>query len=108
MKQGKILLVAAALTALFCLAMNAASYADDGVHSRDAVCPAGAASCKVVIITPQEMQSLEGPGMIFDSAAWANRANLQGVVDAWKQKIANSPNGVTAPAPAPKEDKPKK
>lgn len=27
MKQGKILLVAAALTALFCLAMNAAAYA---------------------------------------------------------------------------------
>ena len=103
MKQGKILLVAAALTALFCLAMNAASYASD-----TPTCPAGAASCKVVIITPQEMQSLEGPGMIFDSAAWANRANLQGVVDAWKQKIANSPNGVTAPAPAPKEDKPKK
>lgn len=97
MKQGKILIAAAALTAIFMLAMNAAAYAQD--------CPAGAPSCKVVLISPQELQSLEGPGMIFDSAAWANRANLQGVVDAWKQKIANSPDGKV---PAPKKDEPAK
>jgi hypothetical protein len=99
MKQGKILLVAAALTALFCLAMNAAAYADD--------CPAGGGTCKIVTITQSEMQSLTGPGMIFDSAAWANRANLQGVVDAWKAKIAASPDGTVKPAPeaAKKQDK---
>ena len=103
MKQGKILLVAAALTALFCLAMNAASYASDAT-----VCPAGAPSCKVVIITPQELPSLTGPGMIFDAAEFANRFQLSGLVAAWKLKLANSPDGVVMPAPAPKKDEPKK
>jgi O-glycosyl hydrolase len=95
MNSGKIWLVAAALTFTFMLVMNA--LAED--------CPAGAKSCKVVTMTDQEIQSLEGPGAVFDSAAWANRANLQAVVDAWKQKIAASPAGVVkTPEPEKKPE----
>lgn len=101
MKQGKILLVAAALTAVFCLAMNALAYAED--------CPPGVTSCKVVIMTDQEIQSLIGPGLIMDSAEWANRANLSAAVAAWKQKIASSPSGTVKAPPAPeKKEAPKK
>jgi hypothetical protein len=99
MKQGKILLTAAFLTAVFCLAMNALAYAED--------CPPGVSSCKIVVMSPQEIQSLEGAGLIFDSAEWANRANLAAAIAAWKQKIASSPDG-KVPAPPIKEDKPKK
>lgn len=97
--NAKGLGVAIGLTGLFFLAMNALARAED--------CPAGAPSCKVVIMTPQEIQSLEGAGLIFDSAEWANRANLAAAISAWKQKIASSPDG-KVPAPPIKEDKPKK
>ena len=106
MKQGKILLVSAALTALFVLAMNAASRAEDVPIE----CPKGAPSCKIVIMTPQEIQTLEGAGLIFDSAVWANRANLSQAIDQWKAKIAGSANGhvtvdVNANPAAKKQDK---
>lgn len=98
MKPGKILIVGSSLTALFMLAMNAATRAED--------CQPNSGGCKIVVMTPQEVQSLEGPGLIFDSAVWANRANLQGIVDAWKQKIASSPDGAVKPVPeAKKQDR---
>ena len=93
--------VAIGLTGLFFLAMNAASRAEG---MGEIPCPSNAASCRIVIMTDQEIQTLEGPGLIFDSATWANRANLSDAINAWKQKIANAPAGVVAkPAPAPKE-----
>lgn len=104
--EDKFLLGGATVVLALMLALHAAS-ADDGVHSRDNVCPAGGGACKIVVITESELKSLTGPGMVFDSATWANRANLQPVVDAWKQKIADSPNGIVMPAPE-KKDAPKK
>lgn len=85
--------IAIGLTGLFFLAMNALAYAED--------CPPPATSCKIVVMTDQEIQSLTGPGLIFDSATWANRANLSDAITAWRQKIANSPNGVAAKTAAP-------
>ena len=104
MKQGKILLVAAAMTAAFMLVMNGVSRAD----SVPIECPAGAASCKVVVMTADEINTLTGAGLIFDSALWANRANLSAALDAWRNKIASAPNGNVKPAEAKKQEPPKK
>ena len=97
MNQEKWLLGSALVVAAMALSLNAAR--------ADYVCPPPATSCKVVIVTPQELQSLEGPGMIFDSAVFANRMQLTGLVEAWKQKIEASPAGVVKPAESPKEPK---
>jgi len=101
--NAKGLGVAIGLTVLFFLAMNALAYAD-GLG--EIPCPVPSTSCKIVVMTDQEIQSLTGPGLIFDSAVWANRANLSDAINAWKQKIANAPSGVVA-KPAPSADKPK-
>lgn len=102
MKQGKILLVAAALTAAFMLVMNGVSRADNVPIE----CPAGAPSCKLVVMTPDEINTLTGAGLIFDSALWANRANLSAALDAWRNKLANAPNGnVKKDEPAKKQDR---
>ena len=98
MKQDKILLVAAALTAAFMLVVNGVSRADNVAIE----CPAGAPSCKVVIMTPDEINTLTGAGLIFDSSEWANRANLSAAIAAWRNKIASAPNGNV------KKDEPKK
>jgi hypothetical protein len=97
MTHGKLLLTGATIALIAALAIQAARAED---------CPPNSGGCKVVVMTPQEVQSLEGPGLIFDSAIWANRANLQGAIDAWKQKIASSPDGIVKPAPeAKKQDR---
>jgi len=61
-------------------------------------CPHGAASCKIVIITPEEEGMLAGPEGIFDHAVWANRVKFGGLIDAWRQKLAASPQGQVKPA----------
>ena len=96
--NAKGLGVAIGLTGLFFLAMNAMAYAQN--------CPPGVPSCKIVSMSPDEVQSLTGPGLIFDSAEWANRANLSAAVAAWKQKIASSPAGTVAKPPEPPKDAP--
>ena len=98
MKQGKILLVAAAMTAAFMLVMNGVSRADNIAIE----CPPGAPSCKVVVMTADEINTLTGAGLIFDSAEWANRANLSAAIVAWRNKINTAPNGNV------KKDEPKK
>ena len=85
MINGKILLVATALTAVFMLAMQAASRAED--------CPAGVKACKIVVMTPEEENTLVGPEMIFDHATWAARAKFESLVNAWKEKLKQSPAG---------------
>lgn len=98
--------VAIGLTGLFFLTMNALAYAEG---MGEIPCPVPATSCKVVVMTSDEIQTLVGPGLILDSAQWANRANLSDAIAAWKQKIANSPNGVvakSAPSDKPKEPAP--
>ena len=103
MKQGKILLVAAALTAAFMLVMNGVSRADNVPIE----CPAGAVSCRVVIMTPDEINTLTGTGLIFDSAEWANRANLSAAIAAWRNKINTAPNGNgKKDEPSKKQDRP--
>ncbi len=59
-------------------------------------CPKGAPSCKVVVMTPEEIQTLTGPGQIYDQATWANRSGMTAVVEAWKKKIETSPNGTVS------------
>jgi len=86
------------MTAAFMLVMNGVSRADNVAIE----CPAGAPSCKLVIMTPDEINTLAGAGLIFDSAEWANRANLSAAIAAWRQKINSAPNGNV------KKDEPKK
>lgn len=74
------LLAGAAIVFLFAMTMNA--------MSQD--CPPGATSCKVVTITPDEGKVLD---IIFDTAVWANRAQLTDAVTSWRQKINQSANG---------------
>ena len=74
-------------------------------------CPVGAKSCKVVVMVPEEVQTLAQPGGIFDAAAFANRMQLGPITDAWRRKIETSPDGkvqqpastsaTTAPLPKP-------
>lgn len=94
--------VAIGLTGLFFLAMNVLARAEG---MGEIPCPAPATSCKIVVMTDQEIKSLTDPGLIFDSAEWANRANLSAAIGAWKQKISNAPNGVVAKPAAPPADK---
>lgn len=56
-------------------------------------CPPQAASCKIVVITPEEENTLTAPNMLFDAAVYANRMNFSHLVEAWKQKLATSPPG---------------
>jgi len=56
-------------------------------------CPKGSASCKVVVMTPEEIATLMQPGGIMDQATWANRSGMTSIVEAWKKKIETSPNG---------------
>ncbi len=60
-------------------------------HAED--CPAGVRTCKVLTVTPEEVQALVAPGGVFDQAVWANRSGMTGLVDAWKRKIETAPAG---------------
>lgn len=64
-------------------------------------CPPGAKSCRVVVITPEEAETLTGPNGIFPIAVWANRAGMTDLTEAWKKKIADSPAGEVKPIPLP-------
>ena len=75
--NGKILLVGAAIIFVMALAFNAVAQE----------CPQGVPSCKVVVMTPEEIQSLTGPNMVFDQATWASRSTMTGLTEAWKKKI---------------------
>lgn len=101
MHQGKILLTAALLVATIALVCNALAETAPPLGE----CPPGAPSCKVVIMTPQEEQTLTGQNGVFDQAVWASRSTMQTLVDAWKQKLAQSPNGTKAPEPKKPEAK---
>ena len=114
MKQGKILLVAAIGAFAIVMVMSALARAEDKKVPIE--CPPGAKSCKIVIMSDQEIQTLVGAGLIFDSAEWANKMGLGAVIAAWKNKIASAPdghvspvkpdaNGVPLPKPAPEPKK---
>ena len=113
MKQGKILLVAAIGAFVIVMVMSALARAEDKVPIE---CPPGAKSCKVVVMTDQEIATLEGQNAIFDAAEFANKMGLGAVIAAWKNKIASAPdghvspvkpdaNGVPLPKPAPEPKK---
>ena len=89
MNHPKIIAVAATLTALFMMAMNAASRAED------VACPPGVPSCKVISVTADEERVLVGPAGIFDSAEFANRMNLSGPIQYWRNKLAAAPEAKT-------------
>ena len=109
MKQGKILLVAAIGAFAIVMVMSALARAEDKVPIE---CPPGAKSCKVVVMTDQEIATLEGQNAIFDAAEFANKMGLSGLIAQWKQKIAASPDGKVVkpdangnPVPLPPEKK---
>ena len=105
MNHPKIIAVAAALTALFMLVMNAASRAED------VACPPGVPSCKVISVSPDEERVLVGPAGIFDSAEFANRMNLSGPIQYWRNKLAAAPEvkaKSVEPKPAVPKPEPKK
>lgn len=114
MKQGKILLAAAIGAFAIVMVMSALARAED--KKLPIECPLGAKSCKVVIMTDQEIATLEGQNAIFDAAEFANKMGLGAVIAAWKNKIATAPDGhvspvkpdangvpLTKPAPEPKK-----
>jgi len=85
----------AALSFLFGFAVASPAKAED--------CPKGATSCKVVVMTPEEIATLTQPGGVYDQAIWASRSTMTGIVEAWKKKIDSSANGtVKADEPAKK------
>ena len=57
-------------------------------------CPPKVTSCKIVVITDQEEQTLVGPDMIFAHAQWANRVKLDSLIQAWVEKLRQAPQGV--------------
>ena len=57
-------------------------------------CPPKVTSCKIVVITDQEEQTLVGPDMIFAHAQWANRVKLDSLIQAWIEKLRQAPQGV--------------
>ena len=70
-----------------------------------AQCPQGARSCKVVILTPEEENTLTAPNGIFDTAVWANRAAFTDMTRAWREKLSAAPAGkVEAAKPEAKPD----
>ena len=101
----KVVAVAVFLFTLFLLAMNAASRAED------VSCPPGVPSCKVITISPDEERVLVGPAAIFDSAEFANRMNLAGPIQYWRNKLASAPEVKAKPVepkPAVPKPEPKK
>lgn len=72
-------------------------------HAQEAsgTCPAGVPKCKILAVTPDEEKSLAGPNMIFDHAQWANRAGLSDLINAWRSKLANAPEGKVAEPKTP-------
>ena len=102
MNHPKIIAVAAALTAIFMLAMNAASRAEE------VNCPPGIRACKIITLAPDEINSLTGPGGIFDAAEFANRMQLTGPIQYWRNKLAAAPEVKgKPPVEPPKKIEPK-
>ena len=62
-------------------------------------CPAGAKSCKIVVMVPDEENTLIGADMIFDHAVWANRVKFDSLVAAWREKLRQAPQGKVVPKP---------
>ena len=100
MNHPKMLAVAAALTTLFMLFMNAASRAEE------VTCPPGVPSCKIITLSPDEERVLIGPAAIFDSAEFANRMNLAGPIQYFRKKIEEAKT-VSMTPPKAVEDKAK-
>lgn len=64
-------------------------------------CPAGAPSCKILVLTPEEERVLVDPRGILDTAAQARQLDLFGLVAHFRQKISTAPAGTVVAAPEP-------
>lgn len=71
-------------------------------HATD--CPAGAPSCKVITLTPEEENVLTGQRGIFDTAAQGRALDLANLVAYFRNKIATAPAG---DVPKPTDEKAK-
>ena len=83
---------------LILIAVLAAALFSPSAFATD--CPAGAKSCKVLTITPEEEEALTGSGRILDTALQGRFIDLNGAVKYFRDKITNAPAGVV------KEEKP--
>lgn len=66
-------------------------------HAED--CPAGAKSCKILTLTPDEEALLVRQGGIFQTAAQARSLDLGSQVQYFVTKIEAAPAGVVKPEP---------
>lgn len=64
-------------------------------------CPAGAPSCKVLTLTPDEERVLTGPNGILDTAAQARQLDLANLVSYFRQKLSTAPAGEVKKAEEP-------
>lgn len=59
------------------------------------------ATCKVLILTPDEEKVLVGQNGILDTAAAARALDLGNIVSYFRTKVATAPAGDPKPAPTP-------
>lgn len=86
-------LLSAALVAAIVFVAGYPAFATD--------CPPGAKSCKVLILTQDEVQALIGDRMILQTAQQARPLDLGSAVTFMFNKIVTAPDGVVKPDPAP-------
>ena len=65
-------------------------------------CPAGAPSCKVIVLTPIEEEALVRQNGIFDTAEKARFLDLSALVNYFRQKIEKAPPGEVKAEPEKK------
>ena len=70
------------------------------VRADEITCPPNVQSCKIVVVTPQEEQTLLAPNGIFDMALWASRP-LGDWINGWKDKLRTAPAGKLYVSPKP-------
>lgn len=70
----------------------------------DDTCPPGVPACKILVVTPQEEQTLTAPNGILDMAVWASRP-LGDFANQWRDKLKNAPAGKPYASPSPEKPK---
>lgn len=68
---------------------------------RSEECPAGAKSCKVLVLTPEEEQALMQPRGVLDTAREGRPLDLGQVVSYFRERISRAPAGTVPPEAVP-------
>jgi hypothetical protein len=59
----------------------------------DVPCPAGAKSCKVLVLTPNEIEALTGKNMVLQTADQARHLDLGQIVQYFFTRLSAAPDG---------------